>query len=336
MRAYRVKDMIQAEGLNLAITAVDKQAQPAVIISSNDAKRYIKRKYNSFLYPAEYDNGETLEENIANAQADFKDDFLMWKSALDIQRIYDAMSAEYNPVENYNMIEKHTGTDTGLRTPTGWKTTQTQTPDNWKTTETQTPTSWKETTTETPNDWTETETQTPTDWKEKTTQTPTDWLTVTEGDSADNKSHGESSVYGFNSVAPVKSATTDTNSDAKTTVSQTGTYETEVERTGEYETSRTLSGTKDTTTERTGTYETETALSGIMTTETAQTGTMEDKTTYNTTLTRNGNIGVSESSQLAQHEIEFRFKSVAFMLLDQFIKEFCFYVDGCDIVGGVE
>ena len=88
---------------------------------------------------------------------------------------YNTLLFDYNPIENYSMVETHEGTDTVTDTPTNWKETQTQTPTNWKETETQTPTNWKETQTQTPTNWKETETQTPTNWKETQTQTPTNW-----------------------------------------------------------------------------------------------------------------------------------------------------------------
>ena len=47
-------------------------------------------------------------------------------------RLYAIRSAEYNPIENYSMVEEHTGTDTKTDTPTNWKDTETKTPTNWK------------------------------------------------------------------------------------------------------------------------------------------------------------------------------------------------------------
>ena len=260
---------------------------------------------------------------------------------------YNTLLLEYNPIENYSMVETHTGSDTrtetpddwketATQTPTDWKTTetqtptdweetQTQTPTNWKETETQTPTNWKETETKTPTNWKETETKTPTNWTEAETQTPTDWVETTEGLKADNTAHTANSVYAFNSgntPAPVSESDAETNS--KTTVERTGTFETskvtsgtfetevehsgtfetETEHTGTFETETERTGTFETKTERTGTYETETEQTGTFKTETERTGTYESKTDYDTELTRSGNIGVTTSQQMIESERE--------------------------------
>ena len=199
---------------------------------------------------------------------------------------YAVLSAQYDPIENYSMEEKHTGNDTRLETPTNWKETTTEKPgvDGYSETETQTPTNWKESRKETVgNDgYTETETQTPTNW-EKTI----------ESDKADNDVEGTTSLYAFNSSDPVPISKSDTQTDSKSKETQTGTYETK----------REISGEKDVDTERTGTYETKREIEGEKITETGHTGTYEDKTTYNSTLTRSGNIGVTTSQQMIEQEI---------------------------------
>lgn len=196
---------------------------------------------------------------------------------------YETMLLEYNPIENYNMVETHTGSDTKTDTPDDWKETSTQTPTDWKNTETQTPTDWKETETKTPTNWTETE-----------TQTPTDWVETTEGLKADNEANTENKTFAFNSASndpvPVSQSQADTN--AKTTV----------ERTGTFETSKETSGTFETEVEKTGTYKTETEQSGTYKTETERTGSFESKTEYDTELTRSGNIGVTTSQQMIESE----------------------------------
>lgn len=40
-------------------------------------------------------------------------------------KLYETMSFQYNPINNVNMTEKKTGTETGLETPTDWKETNT-------------------------------------------------------------------------------------------------------------------------------------------------------------------------------------------------------------------
>lgn len=199
---------------------------------------------------------------------------------------YAVLSAQYDPIENYSMEEKHTGNDTRLETPTNWKETTTEKPgvDGYSETETQTPTNWKESRKETVGDdgYTETETQTPTDW-EKTIKS----------DKADNDVEGSTSLYAFNSSDPVPISKSETQTDSRSVETQTGTYETKKE----------ISGEKDVDIERTGTYETKREIEGEKITETGHTGTYEDKTTYNSTLIRSGNIGVTTSQQMIEQEI---------------------------------
>ena len=199
---------------------------------------------------------------------------------------YAVLSAQYDPIENYSMEEKHTGNDTRLETPTNWKETTTEKPgvDGYSETETQTPTNWIESRKETVGDdgYTETETQTPTQW-EKTI----------ESDKADNDVEGSTSLYAFNSSDPVPISKSETQTDSKSVETQSGTYETKKE----------ISGERDVDIERTGTYETKREIEGEKITETGHTGTYEDKTTYNSTLTRSGNIGVTTSQQMIEQEI---------------------------------
>ena len=217
---------------------------------------------------------------------------------------YNTLLFEYNPIENYSMVETHTGSDTVTDTPT-----------NWKETETQTPTNWTESKTETvgQDGYKETDKQTPTNWKETTT-----------GLQADNQADADNSIYAFNSASAVKVSESQSKVSSKSEVSHTGTYETEhsitgekitdVTRTGSYETEKETSGTFKTETEKTGTYETEketsgtfeteTERTGTYETETERTGTYEKETAYDTELRRSGNIGVTTSQQMITSERE--------------------------------
>lgn len=197
-------------------------------------------------------------------------------------RLYEIQSAEYNPIENYSMVETHSGTDTKTDTPTAWKDTEVKTPSNWKETKEHKPGQ--------------------TGYSETETQTPTDWEKTTEALTADNKSTTDTSVYGFNSSDPVPSAKTETELKNKNTETQSGTYETEkkVE----------------------GSLIDETSQSGTFTTETTKSGTYESETEYDTTLTRSGNIGVTTSQQMIQSEIElwqWLFFETVFKDLDQIL-----------------
>lgn len=238
---------------------------------------------------------------------------------------YNTLLFEYNPIENYSMIETHSGSDTRTQTPTDWKETQTQTPTNWKTTETQTPTdwtetqtqtptnwketetqtptNWKETQTQTPTDWKETETKTPTDWKETETQTPTDWVETTTALKADNEAETSNKTYAFNSAnaVPVSESTASTKS--KTEVERSGSFETEKETSGSFTTETERTGSFETETSRTGTFETETSRTGTYTTETERTGSYETETTQSGTFkTENERTGTYED--LTEYDTE--------------------------------
>ena len=216
-------------------------------------------------------------------------------------RLWAVMTAEFDPIQNYDMTETHTGTETELKTPNNWKDTETQTPTNWKETETQTPTDWVKTTTETPDDW-----------EESTVQTPTDWTETTEGLKADNTSKATGSVYAFNSSAAVPSTEAETEVNSKSTKTQEGTYTT----------THSQSGSMSTTEEQSGTFQTERSRTGSFQTETSHTGTFEDKITYNTTLRRYGNIGVTTSQMMLESSIklwEWSFFETVFKDLDQIL-----------------
>ena len=141
---------------------------------------------------------------------------------------------------------------------------------------------------------------------------------------ADNTAHTANSIYAFNSTDPAPVSESDAETNAKTTVERTGTFETEketsgtfetetehtgtfeteTEHTGTFETKTEHTGTFETETERTGTFETETEQTGTFKTETERTGTFESKTEYDTELRRSGNIGTLTSQQMITSERE--------------------------------
>lgn len=76
------------------------------------------------------DDGETL--TVADKKKLAK--IILGKYLDNWQKIFDAyFTIEYNPLENYNKLEEHTGDDTTTETPTDWKTTTTDTPTDWET-----------------------------------------------------------------------------------------------------------------------------------------------------------------------------------------------------------
>lgn len=218
--------------------------------------------------------------------------------------------------------------------------TQTDTPTQWQKTIVDSASDYHETTTETPGtgrgysdtesftNYHETETQTPTDWIETVTQTPDDWAETTTGLKADNTASSKSSVFAFNSAGTdgVPVGITEADNNTLTTVERTGTFDTTKEQAGTFETDKeftgtktvqhsetgtltndtTITGTKTATETQSGTYETETTETGTDTTTVEQAGTFEDKMTYNTTLKRSGNIGVTSSEQLINSELDLR------------------------------
>lgn len=126
------------------------------------------------------------------------------------EKEYATLSFEYDPIENYSMIERHTGDDTR---------------------------------TDTPDDWKETKTDTPTDWKETKTDTPTDWKETSIGLKADNEATAENNVYAFNSSDPVPVSDSKANTSSKNETSRTGTYKTETASSGTYKTETEQTGT---------------------------------------------------------------------------------------------
>lgn len=197
-------------------------------------------------------------------------------------KLYAVQSAEYNPIENYSMIETHSGSDTKTDTPTNWKDTETKTPKNWK---------------ETKEHKTGLE-----GYSETETQTPEEWKRTTESLTADNKSTTETSVYAFGSSTPSPNARTETELKNKSTDEQSGTFETKKE----------IEGSLIDETSQTGTF----------TTETEKSGTYESETVYDTTLERSGNIGTVTAQDMITQEIElwqWLFFETVFKDLDQIL-----------------
>lgn len=229
---------------------------------------------------------------------------------------------------------------TETQTPNQWQNTNVQTPNQWQEQNTKSFTNYKETETKRPTDWQEEVENTYTNFHETETQTPTSWKKETKSTDPLNPSEDFNKVVPFNgSTTETVSATlhfvndteeqkgtfetdrTTTGSKAETKTTS-GTFATDLEKTGTetdtktqsgsftttdtqsgtYTTTETQNGTFVTTDAQTGTYETETVESGTDTTTETQEGTFEDKMTYDTVLTRKGNIGVTTSQQMVRSE----------------------------------
>lgn len=140
-------------------------------------------------------------ETLSNTDMQALANVIFVKHGKNWDELWKTLNYEYNPIENYNMEEKHTGTDT-----------HTYEPDNYKETITHT--------------------YEPDDYKETVTQKPTNWQTETTGLKADNASESQTQYYGFGSTdaVPVQDVTTDVKN--KQTVTNSGTFATETTREG--------------------------------------------------------------------------------------------------------
>ena len=303
----KLKDVFQdplTSGIFTSLQALDvpwKGENIAGVLDLSFISNYGARKISPLVEACLDENGKlTSQKQALVASAVYNLNKVNWIKQ------YNTLLFEYNPIENYSMVETHSGTDTvtdtpnnwkqtetqkptnwketETQTPTDWKETQTQTPTNWKETETQTPTNWTETETQTPTNWKETQTQTPTNWKETETQTPTNWKEEVTGLQADNQADANNSIYAFNSSNPVKISESQSKVSSKSTTERLGTFETETERTGTFETETERTGTFETETERTGTFETEKERTGTFETETEHTGTFETATVHSGTF----------------------------------------------------
>lgn len=252
------------------------------------------------------------------------------------EKLWDTLSLEYNPIENYSMVEimtndrtvdaygkESTRTDNLSHGKTGTETqspnlTERETPD---TTETETPNTTEQ---ETPNT---TETETP-----NTVETETPNTTETNAINKSNTTHN--TTHGFNTSAGVPSD--DTEETEQGTESKT--YSGNIEK----RTSGSIQRTRAGTVTHTKTGNVKKTVTGTVTN--TRTGT--DQTTYNTTetdtgtqkttdagqdthtrnynLTRSGNIGVTTSQQMLQSERDLwqlwdYFRETVFPDLDSFL-----------------
>lgn len=132
MRKWNIVNLLNNDSYSYAI---------GNIVSDSDFRNTIKFRYASWSFPtSEYldDNQEAKEiaETKAEAYAFFKLLFNEWKTRRlpEFVKMSDALTAEYNPIENYNRIEEGSITDAHHK---GSKSTATLTP-NTTTTSTNT------------------------------------------------------------------------------------------------------------------------------------------------------------------------------------------------------
>ena len=290
-KPYRVYDLI-GETADFSLKVKDGELD-IDLISAESARRYMKRKYGCFLFLDLYENNLSKEENIKEAKTAFQVDFISWKTqfADNIQRMYDAMSAKYSPIENYDRMEE------GIITDAHHKGSKTSVARKEETTPAVTTT-----TTTTPNITT------------TTTNTPSAKLKNTEY------------TYGFDSTTEVPSSSTISelvSGDNQTVVANAGT-------------DTSVTSNEGSTTSITSNEGKNTVIAGAEdnyteTRDISDTVYDKDERSFNGYRVH-GNIGVTESSTLVAHEVELRKINIAYIALDTFIREHCFYTDGIEVI----
>ena len=262
---------------------VEENGDPTKITLATHSEVYRELMYN-------YGERAILVRDTEEALTVFTNLFTDWEKRRgdDIATLVDAYTRVYNPIENYDRYDEHTGADTDTETPdaNGRYHEVTQTPTNWK----------KEST------------QTPTNWKEEVTQTPTNWKTTEK----ENKQQGAASTgETINKVVPFGGATPLTVSKTENNVSN----QTETEQTGSFKTTSEQLGSFKTTDEQLGTYKTKDEL----------VGTLENKREYNSTLHSHGNIGTASAQDLLEKELRVRMVDILKTVILEFINLYTVY-----------
>lgn len=268
---------------------------------------------DDFADAAIYDYGERkcYFPETETPLSSFYSRFARWKAqrGADIAAAYGALRTKYKPLENYSMIEEHTGDDTTTKTPDDYKETTTHSVSNdYKLTDSQKPTNWKET-----KDFSVSQ-----DYKETDSQKPNTWTVTreTQGPDADNASSTQNQIIPFNG--------SDFGNVSKSTT-YTAHHEKEA-TTGIYDTEHTQTGKRTEELTRTGTFDTEHTQTGSASDEKAISGTMEDKTEYNSKLERSGNIGTTTSQMMAGSELDLRSRQFVRDVIAEFFDLVSVYV----------
>lgn len=138
---YKLEDIADFTNINnfFALAAAPDQytelTQPTLNIwTEADFEEYFNRYSERSIYISE----------TQDAWTEFKGLFSRWVARnghFIADKLY-VLAKNYNPIENYNRLEKNSGDDTVTDTPTNWKLTKNEEPDNWKVTVEDTPTNW--------------------------------------------------------------------------------------------------------------------------------------------------------------------------------------------------
>ena len=273
-----------------------------------DGKFYTIWNQADFFALTEIDHAEKsmlmpeILETDEQKQAYFKAVYDAWinRNGNYIAAQFGTLLSRYNPIENYDSKEEHSGVDLAVKTPKNWKeTTEHSVSADYKETESRKPNQWKETTDfKVSQDYKETESQKPNQWNETTThsasndykstdtQKPTTWEKTTETTGADsaNMVATQNKIIPFNGSDFANVSRTETGTASKIKETQSGTFATEHTMTGNTSDTKTTSGTFDTEHTQTGTRTEETATSGTFDTEHTQTGTRTEETTTSGTF----------------------------------------------------
>lgn len=238
------------------------------------------------LYISANYTGYTIWDLLPNGRFDFDDkndiiqfvfsryaDIIYIRFGYKWKKIYDALTTDYNPLENYNMKQKRTPNITKEDTydVTDERTPDIERKDTYDITDERTPDITRE------DEFNTTDTRTPN-------------ITTSGEDNAKT----EVGIYGFNST----SGNNSTNSDGESSSSETTTGTDTNEKTGTI--TNTETGT-DTTT-KSGTITNTESGSDVNT----KTGTITNIETGTDELERSGNIGVTTSQQMLESELKLR------------------------------
>lgn len=160
------------------------------------------------------------------------------------------------------------------------------------------------------------------------TKTGTQTHTITDSGyvTTDNTKTGSSTDEATES-GETTHETTITGTKALTEV-QSGTFANELTKEGTQTDTTTRTGTYQTAEVRTGTFETEETTTGSDDTTETQEGTYENKMTYNTTLTREGNIGTMTPADMLAKEAEIRLRQLVRDIIREFFDTVSVYVQG--------
>ena len=218
----------------------------------------------------EQNRGNAIPEVLTEEQITTLANILYTRYGVQWDKLYKVLSAEYNPIENYSMVEEETP-----------DITRTETPDI-------------------------THTETPDITRDKTTSAQSDFTVTTNSDTASDV-YGFNSPTSVPQAETNGNSTVTTQGDADKNV--TTENETETGSRTQTETgTRTQTETGTRTQTETGTR-TETETGSRTQTETGtrtetETGTRTERETGKRTLTRSGNIGVTTSQQMLESEIK--------------------------------